>query len=186
MSRHLQALAAIVTLLVLGGGATATRAQVESADPAFSGHYRYAESPSEARARIMRAAEPVLRTLNPVVRAVAEQQLRETMVPSRIDLSVRGERVSVRYVGRERERTFRSRLNHPRTITNDDGHSARLTHLFRAGQLEQIFEGERGGRWYNVFGLDERRRQLTLSVVITQERLAQPVRIELPYVRSDG
>ena len=195
MSRSLHAAFVFVALALLATAAStraqppatsasdATAATAPATDARFTGHYRFAESPEAGQRRVIRAVQPILRSINPIFRPLAESRLRETYVPARIDLTVRGQHVAVRYVGREEEHTFRSRAGYPRTITRDSGQAARMTQLFRDGQLQQIFEGDQGGRWYNLFALDASAERLTLRVVVTHERLTEPIRVELPYVR---
>lgn len=182
MSRLPRPLALAAAFSLLAAAAT-TAAQTDAPIEALTGRYRYAESAEAGQRRVMRAVEPLLRGLNPLVRPLAESRVREARIPPRIDLTVRGDRVAVRYVGREEERTFRSRVGRPRNIRRDSGEAARLTQVFRNGQLQQIFEGPEGGRWYNLFSLDPSGRRMTLNVVVTHERLGTPIRVELPYER---
>jgi hypothetical protein len=175
-------LALSVSCLLLAAVASA---QSIPPDPRYAGRYRFDGTDDDGRRRVRLALEPTLRRLNPLVRGLAERRLNESVpIARRIEVGVDGERISVRYVG-ERDRTFRSRAGRPRTVETRDGREARMTQLFRDGHLEQIFEGE-NGRMYNVFELDEAGRRLTLTVVMTGERLDQPIRITLPYVRVGG
>lgn len=174
--------AAVAGLLWL---AAVAGAQTSAPDPRYAGRYRFDGTEDEGRRRVRRALEPVLRRVNPLLRGVAERRLNDSVpVARRIEIGVDGSRISVRYVG-ERDRRFESRAGHPRTVEARDGREARMTQLFRNGRLEQIFEGE-NGRMYNVFSLDEPGRRLTLTVVMTGERLEQPIRVTLPYVRVGG
>ena len=147
----------------------------------FAGEYRYAESAEAGQRRVHHAASPILRRLNPIMRMLAESRLDDTHVPRRIDIVVDDGDIAIRYVGDE-DRTYRARHGHPRTITLDSGREARLTHIVREGQLQQVFEGERG-RWYNLFELQDGGR-LMLNVVIAGERLEAPLRVSLPYDRA--
>ena len=157
-------------------------AQTEATDPRFTGRYRFDGSAEDGRARVIRAVRPTLGRLNPILRAAAMERLNESRpVPHRIDLGVRGERIRIRYHGAERTRAFESQSGHPRQVEGEQW-EARMTQLFRQGRLEQVFEAH-GGRWYNVFTLDESGERLTLRVVLSGGRLPETIQLELPYRR---
>ncbi|HJL14428.1 MAG TPA: hypothetical protein RMH99_02160 [Sandaracinaceae bacterium LLY-WYZ-13_1] len=169
---------ALALALLFAGAAVAQAPSPER----YAGRYRFDGSDEDGRRRVQRALAPTLRRLHSVLRALAERRLNDSVpVARRIDIGLDGEEIAIRYVG-EDDRTFRSRAGRPRAIEGLDGREARMTQLFRDGHLEQVFEGERG-RMYNVFELSRDGRRLTLTVVMTGERLEEPIRITLPYVR---
>ncbi len=183
--RHTRDVRAHLGIFVAFLLASVASAQVSAPDPRYGGTYRFDGSEEDGRRRVRSAIEPALARMNPLMRAIAERRLDQSVpVARRIIVALNGDRISVRYEG-EQSRTFESRAGHPRTVEARDGREARLTQLFRDGHLEQVFEGE-NGRMYNVFQLAEDGRRLTLEVVMTGERLEQPIRVQLPYVRAGG
>ena len=169
----------VATLLTSTAAAVA---QVAPSNPRYAGRYRFDGTDEDGRRRVRRALEPTLARMNPLIRALAERRLDDSVpIARRIVIGLNGDRISVRYVGEE-DRTLQSRAGRPRTIEGRDGNEAQMTQLFRDGHLEQVFEGERG-RMYNVFELDESGRRMTLTTIMTGERLEEPIRIALPYVR---
>lgn len=186
MKRPLRVLPLLASLSLLAASTSAQTTRPVSAVAAaverFAGHYRYAESADVGQRRVRRAAAPILQEMNPIVRLIAEHRLNDTHVPRHIEIRTESGEIAIRFAGDE-DLTYRGPVGRPRTITLDSGGNARLTHLLRDGQLQQIFEGERG-RWYNVFRLDESARHLHLEVVITGARLDEPLRVNLPYTRT--
>jgi len=141
----------------------------------LTGRYRFVGGERESRAW-QEAIEDVVVEMDLTVRGMARKRLLETnRIASEITLERRGNELTIRF---DDQSYSGSMAGHPaRAITTADG--VRLSHRVEDGQLEQIFEGEDGGR-INTFCLEPDGR-IRLRVRVFSDRLPRELRYQLSY-----
>jgi hypothetical protein len=152
-------------------------------DPArFDGRYRLAINSERAQERIDDAIDDGVAKMRAVRRRIGRRRLgnknplvRHVVIASQNDaiaISLEDERYEAPRDGR----VIRTEL--------DDGEEVRLSHRLRGNRIIQRFVGDDGVRT-NVFTLGDEGRRLTMAVEVTSDQLPDPVRYQIPYVRTE-
>lgn len=146
-----------------------------------AGTWALVPSVERGRRAIRAGFERALRDLNPLLRAVARQQIdADAMLARRIEVAIEGSRVVTTMHTTARHR-FATRLRYPARVTDETGTSARLTQLLRDGSLELVFEAERGRRWTVLTPVGADRLEVTTT--IDPEPVDEHVRFRHAYRR---
>jgi hypothetical protein len=163
--------AAAAALLVIAASAPTptVRAQAASSVPAvLAGAYRYPHDADHARRIVEAALEPRIATLPSLVQGMARDRIRARLrVARRIAVALDGARVRVTFEG-QRTLAIESALGATTTVRNEEGQDVAVRQALRGGWLEQTFEGENG----------------ELRQLLSTERLGDPIRYRLDYVRE--
>jgi len=176
----------VVAALSLGLAAAFPRsAEVQSADFAaaeerFEGTWRLAVSPERGQQTIDAAVERAVNAMPFLFRSVARPRLRDgTPLVRRIELDFDDGAVAVSLDGRR----YRTPLGETRRVTRaSDGARLRLTQRIQSGgQLEQVFQGDSGTRWFVYERVGEDRLRLTSTT--DSDRMPEAMRYSLTYRR---
>lgn len=152
-----------------------------AAEERFEGTWQLAVSPDRAQQTIDTAVERAVNAMPFLFRGVARGRLRDqTPAVRRIVLDFDDGAVAVSYDGRD----YRSPLGETRRVTrSSDGARLRLTQRLQSGgQLEQVFEGDSGTRWYvyEATGPDT----IRLTSTTDSDRMPEAMRFSLTYRRQ--
>ncbi len=140
----------------------------------FTGRHRFVGGDLEGKAR--EAAIEVVVEMNLIVRGMARKRLSETnRIASEIALDRKGDELTIRFD----DHSHTAPITGPplRAIATADG--VKLLHRVEDGQLEQILQGEDGGRM-NTFSLEPDGR-MRLRVRVFSHRLPRDLRYQLTY-----
>lgn len=173
----------ILVVVVLGWAAPAApqAEDLAGARARFEGTWQLEVTPRQAQQTIEHGIERAIEGLPFYAQPIARDRLRSgTPVIRRIELAF-GEdgAVQVSFDGRRYETPIGRTVARTR---QGDGERLRVTQRLRpTGELEQVFEGASGTRWYvyTPLGADEVRVDSTTN----SERLPQPVHFALEYRR---
>lgn len=169
MTRLLSALIA-TSLFVLPATAQAPSAAT------FEGVWRLDHTNEEGRRIVDRAIDRCVGAMNYFFRGIAADRLREgTHLNRRITLDVNEDRLTVRFDDRD---SYTSRIG--RTVRQN---GLRVTQRLRpSGELEQVFEGDEGTRWYVYTPLPDGR--LRVETTTGSPRMPEPMHYALEYRRE--
>ena len=146
----------------------------------LDGTWRLDGSVEEAERVRDRAAERAASAFNVFIRGIAGSRLRDGAdVSRRITLRFDDERrVHVRFD----QSRYASAFGETARVRRPDGTTLQLTQRARDGNLEQVFQGEGGTRWYvyEPTGTDT----LRVSSTINSDRMPQPMHFALDYRRD--
>ena len=114
-------------------------------------------------------------------RPIGRKRLRESNpIREQVTIAVDGDKVSMTSVA---GRTLVHRLGGPAVPwTSDSGKAVQVSVSLVKGRLVQTYTADDGGR-RSTWTLDESGDKLTLSVTVTSERLANPLKYALSYRR---
>jgi hypothetical protein len=184
---HVTALACTAALLT----ATVVQAQAPSgaasaADRAAALAGTYTVQPG-AQERLRESVERAVAPTNFVVRPVARRRLLAVNQPaSRVDITLRGDSVIIRYANQPELRAQRRGATRPWKNTAGEPLSVEVQAPTTAADAEPLLyerytaeDGTRENRWF----LDAATGQARLEVTITSPRLPAPMRLELNYTR---
>ena len=144
----------------------------------FVGSYRFAGGDKERAARDA-AIDAVVEEMNFLVRGIARKRLKESNpIAARVSISQKDGKLTIRFD----DRTYTAPINGGSVdVVGITGAEMKLRHRVSNGRIEQIFEGEDGGRT-NQLELDGDGR-LTIRVRVFSERLPKDLRYKLTYAR---
>lgn len=147
----------------------------------FVGTFRFAGGEAQ-RQNLEAAIEAAAEQLNALIRGIGRKRLRESNpIREQITIAVDGDKVSMTFGP---GRTLTGRIDGPAVAwTSDSGKPVQVSLGLVKGRLVQTFTAEDGGR-RSVYTLDEAGDRMTLSVTITSERLANPLKYALTYKRG--
>lgn len=161
--------------------ATAPAAQVPAI---LAGRYRYPRDVEHARAIIAAAIDPALASLPELFQGMARTRIREGIkVARQIEVRLTPGNASVTYTG-EHTSTIASRVPGDTIFHSPEGRDVGVTQRLASGWLEQVFAADSGGQMRQMLSCDADGRTLHLDATITSDRLAQPIRYRLDYVRE--
>ena len=149
----------------------------EAADR-FVGSYRFAGGDRERAARDA-AIDGVVEEMNFLVRGVARKRLKESnRIAERVSISRKESQLTIRFD----DRAYTAPINGGAVaVVGITGAELKLRHRVSNGRIEQIFEGEDGGRT-NQLELDGEGR-LTIRVRVFSDKLPKDLRYKLTYAR---
>ena len=174
--------ALIVPMLLLFAAAPG-RSQQPDRD-VYTGEWILVSSVEDGRQTIRSAFDRALRDVNPFMRAMARQRINvDEMLVRRIRVAIDGPRITTTF-HTTRPHRFQTRQDHPDQVTTENGNAARLTQLFRSGQMEMVFDMEEGRRWTVL--TTEGSDRLTLTTTIDPTRLDDNIRYSLVYRRASA
>ena len=104
------------------------------------------------------------------------------MLLSRVSIAQSAGQVQVTYEG-QRTVTVGSSVPGTTTVTNEEGREVRVTQQLRGGWLEQVFEGP-NGLLRELLSTEPDGATLHVDVSLESERLGEPIRYRLDYVRE--
>ncbi len=182
MRRSLPRLAIPLLLISAWAAPAAPQAEdLEGARARFEGTWQLAVTSAQAQQTIEQGIERAIEGLPFYAQPIARDRLRSgTPVIRRIELAFGGEGdVAVSFDGRRYETPLGRTVARTR---QGDGERLRVTQRLRpTGELEQVFEGASGTRWYVYTPRGD--GQLRLDSTTNSERLPQPVHFALEYRR---
>lgn len=151
---------------------------------ALSGDYSLQ---SDAQVRLRESVERAVAPLNFVVRSVARRRLLAVNQPSaRVEISVRGDSVIIRYANQPELRAHRRGATRQWKNTAGESLAVEVQAPSTAADAEPLLyeryiaeDGTRENRWF----LDAATGRARLEVTITSPRLPSPMRLELNYTR---
>ncbi len=165
---------------------TPAPAPVQPAPPAlapeqrFVGSFKFVGGDAQ-RQNLDAAIEAAAMELNALIRGIGRKRLRESNpIRDQVTIAVDGDKVSMTSVA---GRTLVHRLGGPAVPwTSDSGKAVQVSVSLVKGRLVQTYTADDGGR-RSTWTLDETGDKLTLSVTVTSERLANPLKYALSYRR---
>ncbi|MBX7195820.1 MAG: hypothetical protein K1X94_27445 [Sandaracinaceae bacterium] len=160
-------------------------AQAQQLPSTLPGAWRYPHPDAHGLAIVRAAVEPAIRALPSMFQGLARERLAQrTRMATRIEIGNAHESVQVSSHG-ERDLSIDMPLGAtPRTIRAPEGHEVQASHRLSGGWLEQVFTGPNGDLRI-LYSTEPDGRTLHVDTSITSERLAQPIRYRLDYVRVE-
>ncbi len=169
------------------GGAVLTpstlEAQTAQIPTTLVGAWRYAHADAHGVAIVRAAIEPALAALPSWAQPIARDRLEtRTRIATRIEIGTENGRVQVTTHG-ERDFTVDLALGAPAaTLRGPEGRDVQASHDLSGGWLEQTFAGPNGGMRV-LYSTEPSGQPMHVDVSLTSERLANPIRYRLDYVR---
>ena len=147
----------------------------------LAGTFEYPHGEAHAQAIIRAAVEPRIQQLPGMFQGIARQRMQERMRVARQLTIALGRETSVTFVG-ERTTAVRSSVPGTTTVTNPEGREVEVTQRVSGGWLEQTFSGE-NGQLRQLLSTEPDGATLHLDITLSSERLGEPIRYRLDYVR---
>ena len=177
----------LVAVLVVLGPESSARSQPASsgadAPPILaelSGRYRYVGNAEKDRAKIQRSIDAAVTSLGWLGRKIAANRLaNHKEIPQRIEIGQQGRDVAVKMGDYDAEAPIDGKK---KELIAPNGRDATLSYAFTKSELLQLFVFERAKR-KSTYRLNEA-GQLVMSVYMTSEKLASPIRYDLLYDRE--
>ena len=146
----------------------------------FVGSFKFVGGEAQ-RSNLEAAIEAAAMQLNALIRGIGRKRLRESNpIREQVTIAVDGDKVSMTFAP---GRTLVHRLGGPAVAwTSDSGKAVQVSVAVVKGRLVQTYTADDGGR-RSTWTLDESGDKLTLSVTVTSERLAEPLKYALSYRR---
>jgi hypothetical protein len=143
------------------------------------GRYRFSGGARERKARDD-AIDDVVRDMNIVVRAIARGRLKKAnRIPARVRIERNAMQLTISLDGRSYTAPINGRSVEVTGITGD---KLQMRYRVRGDSIEQIFQGDSGGR-VNTYRADSRSR-LRLAVRVFSQHLPKDLRYTLSYRRA--
>jgi hypothetical protein len=186
MRSSLAWLAPVLVLLAMlaphGDRASAQAQQIPSTLP---GAWRYPHPDAHGLAIVRAAIEPAIQSLPSMFQGLARERLAQrTRMANRIEIGNANGSVQVASHG-ERDVSIDLPLGAPpRTIRAPEGHEVQAAHRLAGGWLEQTFSGPNGDLRI-LYSTEPDGRTMHVDTTISSERLSQPIRYRLDYVRAE-
>ena len=143
----------------------------------FDGTWSLIGTPQRGEATLWGGFETALRD-HPLFRMIARQRVQPAeLLARRYRVSVEPQHVTTT-LECARSHRYRTRLGHPAQVRAESGEPARLTQLFRAGHLEQVYEMDEGRRWvvFELEGDDAMRVSTTIDPVAFDRNIRYALR----------
>jgi len=171
-----------------GVGATALvpstlEAQTAQIPSTLVGAWRYAHPDAHGVAIVRAAIEPALAALPSWAQPIARERLEtRTRIATRIEIGTEDGRVQVTTHG-ERDFTVDLALGAaPATLRGPEGRDVQASQALSGGWLQQTFAGPNGGM-HVLYSTEPSGEPMHVDVTLSSERLANPIRYRLDYVR---
>ena len=186
MRSSLASLASLVLLVaVLAPQGDRASAQAQQIPATLPGAWRYPHPDAHGLAIVRAAIEPAIQSLPSMFQGLARERLAQrTRMANRIEIGNANGSIQVASHG-ERDVSIDLPLGAPpRTIRAPEGHEVQAAHRLAGGWLEQTFTGPNGDLRI-LYSTEPDGRTLHVDTTISSERLSQPIRYRLDYVRVD-
>ena len=184
MRRH-STLLLLLALASLAAALLVPRAGAQTAGvpSQLLGAFRYPHDLAHGRAVVEAAIEPRILQLPGMFQGIARDRLRErTRIPRRVSIASSEGRVEVTYEG-ERTVVVGSSVPGTTTVRNEEGREVRVTQQLSGGWLEQVYEGP-NGQMRELLSTEPDGATLHVDVTLSSERLGEPIRYRLDYLRE--
>ena len=146
----------------------------------LDGHWVLAVSQAQAQQTVDQAIERAVAAMNMLLRGVARPLIRDATPVNRFIVLqfADPDRITCRF---DTGRSYTTPLGATRTGDSNNGETLRVTHRYRDGSLEQVFEADQGTRWNLYRPLPDGR--VRVDATINGDMMPQPMRFSLTYRR---